>query len=73
MMWEVLIRSAVPNLLYLAPDIQLRVLDMEAVDAVESTNEKAMRGIAVTTRVGDATAGAGVVGGSGKARGVLRA
>jgi len=33
------------DLLYLAPDIQLRVLELETVDGVEPTNEKAMRTI----------------------------
>lgn len=39
--------SQVLNLLSLAPDIQLSVLQMEAVDGVEPTNEKALRKIAV--------------------------
>ena len=42
--------SQVLNLLSLAPDIQLSVLQMEAVDGVEPTNEKALRKIAANVR-----------------------
>src|SRR5512133_4266849 len=42
--------TQIMNLLYLAPDIQLRVLELEAVDGVEPTNEKAMRRAAITVR-----------------------
>jgi hypothetical protein len=37
------------NLLYLAPEIQLRLLELEAVDGVESIHEKAMREIVGVT------------------------
>jgi hypothetical protein len=45
--------SQVLNLLCLAPDIQLQVLEMEAVDGVEPTNEKALRRVAKLVRWGE--------------------
>jgi len=41
------------DLLYLAPDIQLRMLELEAVDGVEPTNEKAMLRLASLPRWAD--------------------
>ena len=41
------------SLLYLAPDVQLQVLEMEAVDGVEPTYENALREIAAVAKWGD--------------------
>ncbi|MGE5733738.1 MAG: hypothetical protein ACM34E_01500 [Acidobacteriota bacterium] len=42
--------TPITNLLYLAPDIQLRVLELETVDGAEPTNEKALRLVASRLR-----------------------
>jgi len=41
------------NLLYLTPDIQLQVLQMEVVTGVQSIHEKALREVAATIDWGD--------------------